>query len=131
MGRLSIENVKVTPDNRTVYYGDDGAYTMSFMYVADKAKNLSSGTLYAAKWIQKSAENGGTADLQWIKLGQASDSEIKKLAEKVKFSDIFETTTDAEYAKAAPSPTRTKKVVSLPLQLFQCLPHILFSGHRV
>jgi uncharacterized protein len=107
MGRLSSENVKVAPDNRTVYYGDDGSYTMSFMYVADKAKDLSSGTLYAAKWIQKSAENGGTADLQWIKLGHASDAEIKKLAFKVKFSDIFETTSDAEYAKAN-GFTRTK-----------------------
>ena len=38
MGRLSIENVKVAPDNRTVYFGDDGSYTMAFMYIADKAK---------------------------------------------------------------------------------------------
>ncbi|WP_082034187.1 PhoX family protein [Cohnella kolymensis] len=107
MGRLSSENVKAAPDNRTVYYGDDGSYTMSFMYVADKAKDLSSGTLYAAKWIQTSADNGGTADLQWIKLGHANDAEIKQIAEKVKFSDIFETTADAEYAKAN-GFTRTK-----------------------
>lgn len=38
MGRLSSENVKVAPDNRTVYFGDDGAYTMAFMYIADKEK---------------------------------------------------------------------------------------------
>ena len=92
MGRLSFENVKVAPDNRTVYYGDDGAYTMAFMYVADKAKDLSAGTLYAAKWIQTSDQNGGSADLEWIKLGHATDAEIKQLAEKLKFSDIFETT---------------------------------------
>lgn len=49
MGRLSSEKVIVTPDNRTVYYGDDGAYTMAFMYVADKVKDLAAGTLYAAK----------------------------------------------------------------------------------
>ncbi|MCM3773849.1 hypothetical protein M3225_25765 [Priestia aryabhattai] len=100
MGRLSSENVKVAPDNRTVYYGDDGNYTMSFMYVADKEKDLSSGTLYAAKWNQTSEENGGSADLEWIKLGHANDKEIKKIAQTLKFSDIFETTDDVEYAKA-------------------------------
>lgn len=98
MGRLSFENVTVAPDNRTVYYGDDGGYTMSFMYVADKAKDLSEGTLYAAKWNQTSNINGGSADLDWIKLGYATDEEIKELAQTVKFSDIFETTTDTATA---------------------------------
>ena len=107
MGRLSIENVKVAPDNRTVYFGDDGSYTMAFMYIADQAKNLSAGTLYAAKWHQTGEENGGSANLEWIKLGHATDEEIKELAENTKFSDIFETTTDAEYAKTN-GFTRTK-----------------------
>ncbi|MFC5407612.1 alkaline phosphatase PhoX [Cohnella soli] len=92
LGRFSHELGNVAPDMRTVFFGDDGGNTMLFMYVADKAKDLSAGTLYAAKWIQKSAENGGSADLQWIKLGQASDSEIKAIIDKgTKFSDIFET----------------------------------------
>ncbi|MFF2448481.1 PhoX family protein [Neobacillus sp. NPDC058068] len=100
MGRLSFENVTVAPDNRTAYFGDDGSYTMSFMYVADKANDLSAGTLYAAKWNQTSDQNGGAADIEWIKLGHATDAEVKKLAENTKFSDIFETTTDAAYGKA-------------------------------
>ncbi|CEG26307.1 PhoX family protein [Bacillus sp. B-jedd] len=100
MGRLSIENAKVAPDNRTVYFGDDGGYTMAFMYVADKQKDLTSGTLYAAKWVQTGTENGGSANLEWIKLGHANDQEIKELALKLKFSDIFEATNDAAYAKA-------------------------------
>lgn len=100
MGRLSFERVVVMPDNRTVYYGDDGGYTMSFMYVADREKDLSAGTLYAAKWNQTSDQNGGTANLEWIKLGHASDSEIKELASTLKFSDIFETTTDDANAAA-------------------------------
>lgn len=107
MGRLSIENVRVAPDNRTVYFGDDGSYTMAFMYIADKAKDLSAGTLYAAKWHQTGEENGGSANLEWIKLGHATDEEIKELAQNTKFSDMFETTTDAEYAKAN-GFTRTK-----------------------
>ncbi|MFJ5716005.1 PhoX family protein [Neobacillus sp. NPDC093127] len=100
MGRLSFENVTVAPDNRTAYFGDDGSYTMSFMYVADKANDLSAGTLYAAKWKQTSDQNGGAADIEWIKLGHATDAEVKKLAENTKFSDIFETTTDAAYGQA-------------------------------
>jgi hypothetical protein len=100
MGRLSFENVKVAPDNRTVYYGDDGSYTMAFMYVADKEKDLSAGTLYAAKWNQTNDENGGSADLEWIKLGHATDAEIKNLAENLTFSDIFETAEDAEFGEA-------------------------------
>ncbi len=100
MGRLSFENVTVAPDNRTVYYGDDGGYVMSFMYIADKEKDLSAGTLYAAKFEQTSAENGGAGNLKWIKLGHATDQEMKELAETLTFSDIFETANDAEYAAA-------------------------------
>ncbi|WP_042460090.1 PhoX family protein [Neobacillus dielmonensis] len=100
MGRLSFENVTVAPDNRTVYFGDDGGYTMSFMYVADKEKDLSAGTLYAAKWNQTSDQNGGSATIEWIKLGHATDKEVKEMAQNVTFSDIFETTTDAAYGQA-------------------------------
>ncbi|WP_276356606.1 alkaline phosphatase PhoX [Cohnella caldifontis] len=91
MGRFSHELGKVAPDSRTVLFGDDGGNTMLFLYVADKAKDLSAGTLYAAKWIQKSAANGGSADLQWIKLGHASDKEIRAYIDQdIQFGDIFE-----------------------------------------
>jgi hypothetical protein len=96
IGRFSHELGKVAPDMRTVFFGDDGGNTMLFLYVADKAKDLSAGTLYAGKWIQKSAENGGSADLQWINLGHATDKEVKSFIDKgVKFSDIFETSDQA------------------------------------
>jgi secreted PhoX family phosphatase len=92
MGRFSHELGRVAPDRKTVFFGDDGGNTMLFMYIADKAEDLSSGTLYAAKWIQTSDQNGGTADLQWIPLGHATDNEVKKYIDQgIKFSDIFET----------------------------------------
>ena len=100
MGRLSIERTVVMPDERTIYYGDDGGYTMMFMYVADKAQDLSAGTLYAAKWNQTGDQTGGSANLEWIKLGHGTDNEIKKMAQSLKFSDIFETTSDDVYAAA-------------------------------
>jgi secreted PhoX family phosphatase len=96
MGRFSHELGKVAPDMRTVLFGDDGGNTMLFLYVADKAQDLSAGTLYAAKWIQKSAENGGSADLQWIQLGHSTDAEINSYLDKgIKFSEIFDSSVKA------------------------------------
>ncbi|MGR3765720.1 PhoX family protein [Rossellomorea sp. NS-SX7] len=91
-GRFSHEMMKVLPDNKTALFGDDGGNTMSFMYVADKAEDFSSGTLYAAKFEQTGTEKGGSGDLKWIKLGHASDQEVLDIINSgVKFSDIFET----------------------------------------
>jgi uncharacterized protein len=92
VGRFSHEVMKMMPDNRTAFFGDDGSYTTMFMYVADKEKDLSAGTLYAAKFQQTGTENGGSGNLEWINIGHASDSEIKAIIDNgVKFSDIFET----------------------------------------
>ena len=91
-GRFSHELAKVMPDNKTVFYGDDGGNTGLFMYVADKEKDLSAGTLYAAKFKQTGTENGGSGDLQWINLGHATDKEVKDIIDSgIKFNDIFET----------------------------------------
>ena len=85
------------PDQRTAFFGDDGGYTTMFMYVADKEKDLSAGTLYAAKFNQTGTENGGSGDLEWIKLGHSTDQEIKTSIDKgITFSDIFETSDMAQ-----------------------------------
>ncbi|KIL39080.1 alkaline phosphatase [Gordoniibacillus kamchatkensis] len=93
MGRFSHELGRVAPDQKTVFFGDDGGNTMLFMYVADKAQDLSAGTLYAAKFTQTADDaNGGAGTLSWINLGHATDAEIKAYIDKgVKFSDIFDT----------------------------------------
>ncbi len=54
LGRISRELVQVMPDWRTVYQGDDGTYNVMTMFVGDIPGNLSSGTLYAARWVQTS-----------------------------------------------------------------------------
>jgi len=91
LGRFSRELAEVMPDRRTAYMGDDGVNTGLFMFVADRPEDLSSGTLYAVKWKQTKASNGGAAKLAWIKLGSASDAEIKALVDSgIKFSDIFD-----------------------------------------
>ena len=95
-GRLSREKVQFFSDSRTAIQGDDGTYTSLTMFVADKATDLSAGTLYAAKWNQVSAAgtDGGKATLTWIKLGQAKHDNIKKAVDAgVKFSDLFDVDT--------------------------------------
>ena len=111
MGRMSHELSFVMPDKKTVYQSDDGTNVGFFMYKADKSENLSAGTLYAAKWKQTSSANGGSADISWIKLGHATDSEIKAILDPdgnvntndaPLFSDIF---TTAEVGSAGTCPT--------------------------
>lgn len=101
MGRISHELVEVMPDERTVLMGDDAANGGLFMFVADTARDLSAGTLYVAKWLQKSAANGGSADLRWIRLGHATSDEVKALADSLKAADIVDAKTidpaDASY----------------------------------
>lgn len=90
MGRAAWEMAYVLPDKKTAYLSDDGTNVGFYMYVADTAEDLSAGTLYAAKWIQTSSEGVGAADLMWIKLGSATDSEIKTMVSlELDFSDIF------------------------------------------
>ena len=91
MGRISHELVQVMPDNRTVLMGDDATNSGLFVFVADREKDLSSGTLYVAKLgtgfsIDPAAEG---AKLSWIKLGHASSAEIEKMANTLKTSDIM------------------------------------------
>ena len=96
MGRISRELVQVMPDQRTVLMGDDATSGGMFMFVADVAGNLASGTLYAAKLTQTSADDaadGGAFTLGWIKLGQANSVEIKALADSLKASDIIDVRT--------------------------------------
>jgi hypothetical protein len=102
MGRLAWELAYVMPDQKTVYAGDDGSNRGMMRFVADTAGDLSSGTLYAAKLYQKSADNGGSFDISWINLGHASDREIDGfIAQGIQFADMFDTA--AATGNACPS----------------------------
>jgi len=91
MGRVAVELGYVMPDEKTVYISDDGENVGFFMFVADEAGDLSSGELYAARWVQTGDINGGSADLDWIPLGRANAAEIKTaIDDKTRFSDIFD-----------------------------------------
>jgi secreted PhoX family phosphatase len=96
MGRISRELVQVMPDNKTVLMGDDYTNGGVFMFIADVAKVLSSGTLYVAKMTQTSAAqstDGGAFTIKWIKLGSATSVEIENLANTLKASNIIDVQT--------------------------------------
>ena len=107
MGRISHELVQVMPDNRTVLMGDDATNSGYFVFVADKEKDLSAGSLYVAKvGAGFSLDPAATAaPLTWIKLGSATSAEIQKLATTLKPTDIMDVKTadpvDASYTKVA------------------------------
>lgn len=79
MGRFAHELAYVMPDDRTVYLSDDGQNVGLFMFIADRPQDLSAGTLYSARWNQTSpdGEGVGTADIDWINLGHATNNEIE------------------------------------------------------
>lgn len=107
LGRISHELVQVMPDNRTVFMGDDATNSGYFVFVADKEKDLSAGSLYVAKVGAGFSLDpaAAAAPLTWIKLGSATSAEIKKLATLLKATDIMDVKSadpaDATYTKVA------------------------------
>ncbi|MCH9741494.1 MAG: PhoX family protein [Epsilonproteobacteria bacterium] len=94
MGRFSHELSYVMPDKKTVYMSDDGTNVGLFMFVADKAEDLSAGTLYVAKVTQNHGRDGGDFSLSWIDLGHADNAEVRAIvALKPNFSTFFESAT--------------------------------------
>ena len=105
MGRFSHELAVVLPDERTVLFGDDATNAGYFMYVANQARDLSAGTLYAAKLTSAFSLDpaAAAAKLSWIKLGSATDAEVWALADSMLVADIFNISTanpnDASFTK--------------------------------
>ena len=121
MGRAAWELAYVMPDEKTAYLSDDGTNVGFYMYIADAAKDLSAGTLYAAKWIQTSDAGAGAADLMWIKLGHATDAEIKTIVStEPSFSDLFNT--EDPVAGSCPTAGFTHVVTSTGEECLQVVP---------
>jgi hypothetical protein len=82
LGRISHELIQVMPDQRTALMGDDATNGGLFLFIADKAADLSAGTLYVAQATQTSAPGVGTGafTLKWVNLGHATSAEVLALA---------------------------------------------------
>lgn len=97
MGRAAIELAYVMPDQKTAYISDDGTNVGLFRFVADTEGQLSSGTLYAAKFNQTSGVGLGEGTLTWVNLGHATNAQVEGYlgfkndgSIKTSFLDIFE-----------------------------------------
>lgn len=105
VGRISHELVQVMPDSRTLLMGDDATNSGLFMFVADRERDLSAGTLYVAKVGDNLVADPAAppARLSWIKLGHASSDEIEKLADTLQPTDIMDVSrtdpNDASYSR--------------------------------
>ena len=76
MGRMNHENVVITADSTTAYYGEDGGTHCVYKYVADTPGDLTSGTLYALKLDQPllNGEPTGTS-ASWIQVPNTTQTE--------------------------------------------------------
>ncbi|MFT3778819.1 MAG: DUF839 domain-containing protein [Ottowia sp.] len=92
LGRISHELIHVMPDERTALMGDDYTNGGLFMFVADKARDLSAGNLYVARYTETLTDTS-TAAIQWIHLGHATSAEIEAMADSLKPTDIMESLT--------------------------------------
>ncbi|MBS0452954.1 MAG: DUF839 domain-containing protein [Proteobacteria bacterium] len=92
LGRISHELIQVMPDMRTVIMGDDYTNGGFFMFVADKEKDLSAGTLYVAKYDAgyNIDPAGAATKMSWINLGHATSAEIEALANSNTAADIVD-----------------------------------------
>lgn len=69
--------------------GDDYTNGGLFMFVADKEKDLSAGTLYVAKYTTVLSDTT-TGQISWIRLGHATSAEIENLIKSgIKGTDIL------------------------------------------
>lgn len=91
MGRFAHELCYVMPDERTAYCTDDGTNVGFYKFVANKAKDLSCGTLYAGKFTQTSDYNGGSFKLEWVYLANGCSADVEPVIRTTKFSNIFTT----------------------------------------
>ncbi|MCF6193302.1 MAG: DUF839 domain-containing protein [Kangiellaceae bacterium] len=110
-GKYTPELGLAMPDKKTIYMSDDGNAKGLWKFVSDEKingfKENWQGTLYAAKVKQLSDRNGGSFSMSWIKLGHASDTEIKNIVDqKLVLTDIFDVAFPENLSKCSDGFTR-------------------------
>ncbi|MDQ7917907.1 DUF839 domain-containing protein [Mesonia sp. MT50] len=76
MGRMNHENVVVSDDATTAYYGEDGGTDCVYKYVMDTPGNLSAGTLYVLVLDTPLANNDPTSSTaQWVEVPNTTPAE--------------------------------------------------------
>lgn len=80
MGRMNHENVVITPDATTAYYGEDGGTHCLYKYVMDTPGNLTTGTVYVLKLdLGLSGDDPSSSTGQWIEVPNDTQSDRNNL----------------------------------------------------
>ena len=67
LGRMNHENIVITPDGTTAYYGEDGGTHCVYKFVADVPNNFTSGKVYVLKLdLDLSDDEPSSATARWI-----------------------------------------------------------------
>lgn len=81
MGRMNHENVVVSPDGTTAYYGEDGGTNCVYKYVMDTPGNLSAGTVYVLKLeLSLSGNDPSSSTGEWIEVPNDTQEERNNMA---------------------------------------------------
>ena len=84
MGRMNHENVVVSEDGTTAYYGEDGGTQCVYKYVMDTPGDLTAGTVYVLKLdLELSGDDPSSSTAQWIEVPnetQADQNNLNTLA---------------------------------------------------
>ena len=120
LGRVQMSYVM--PDLKTVYGTDDGTNVFWTFFKAYKAKDLTRGKNYCAKFTQTSKAGSDakdfTAEIEWIEMPTASEFEVKSAIEKETFMTLFD---DEECKEDGTCPTEGFKSTNTSGKGCMCL----------
>ncbi len=91
LGKGSAEMALVMPDERTALLPEDGGLRGLFLFMADRRKDLSAGTLFMARFDQTAEHLSGSARLRWVRLGHNTVGALAPFTKAgLAFSDFWE-----------------------------------------
>lgn len=80
MGRMNHENVVITADSTTAYYGEDGGTHCLYKYVMDTPGDLTAGTVYVLKLnLGLTNDEPNTSIAEWIEVPNDTQAERNNL----------------------------------------------------
>ncbi len=81
MGRMNHENVVVSDDQVTAYYGEDGGTSCIYKFVADTPGDLTSGTVYVLKLdLPFSGNDPSSSTATWIEVPNTTKEDRNNLS---------------------------------------------------
>ncbi|WP_130734434.1 LamG-like jellyroll fold domain-containing protein [Flavobacterium sp. J27] len=81
MGRMNHENVVISSDGTTAYYGEDGGTHCVYKYVMNTPGNLSSGTVYVLKLdLPLSGNDPSSSTAQWVQVPNSTQTDRNNLS---------------------------------------------------